>query len=124
MNLTTTITSLDLSLIEPFTGGQVKQMKGNVRGEIRVTGEAIKPQIRGGIYFNEASFVPVLVGTPFSLKDEEISFTDEGIILDDFNITDQNNNTASLDGSIGTKDYTTFDLNLRLKARNFQLAEY
>ncbi len=121
VNLTTTITSLDLSLIEPFTGGQVKQMKGNVRGEIRVTGETMKPQIRGGIYFNDASFVPEFVGTPFSLKDEEISFTDEGVILDDFNITDQDNNTASLDGSIGTKDYTDFNLNLRLKARNFQL---
>jgi translocation and assembly module TamB len=121
VNLTTTITSLDLSLIEPFTGGQVKQMKGNISGEVRVTGETMKPQIRGGIFFKEASFVPEFVGTPFLLKDEEISFTDEGVILNDFNITDQDNNTASLDGSIGTKDYTNFDLNLRLKARNFQL---
>jgi hypothetical protein len=121
VDLTTVISALDLSLIEPFTGGQVKQMKGDVRGEIRVTGETIKPQVRGGIHFNESSFVPVLFGTPFSLKDEEISFTDDGIILDDFNITDQDNNTASLDGSIGTKDYTNFDLNLRLTARHFQL---
>jgi translocation and assembly module TamB len=121
INVTTNITSLDLSLVEPFAGGQVKQMKGNVRGEIRVTGEVTKPQIRGGIYFDEASFVPVVVGTPFSLKKEEISFTDQGIILNDFDITDQNNNTASLDGSIGTKDYTDFDLNLSLKARDFQL---
>jgi translocation and assembly module TamB len=123
VNFTTTITSLDLSLIEPFTAGQVQQMKGNFKGEIRVTGDAIKPQIRGGLHFNEVSFVPTLVGTPFSLKDEEISFTDEGIILDDFNITDQDNNTASLDGSIGTKDYTNFNLKLRLKARNFRLLD-
>ena len=60
-------------------------------------------------------------GRHSSLKDEEISFTDEGIILNDFNITDQDNNTASLDGSIRTKDYTDLHLNLRLKARNFQL---
>ncbi|HMG92868.1 MAG TPA: translocation/assembly module TamB domain-containing protein [Chryseolinea sp.] len=121
LNLTTTITALDLSLIEPFAGGQVKQMKGNVKGEIRVAGDIVTPQIRGELYFNKASFVPAIVGTPFTLNDEEISFTEEGIILDDFKITDENNNSASLDGSIGTMDYASFDLNLRLKARNFQL---
>jgi translocation and assembly module TamB len=121
VDLTAIINSLDISLIEPFAGGQVRQMKGEMTGEIRVSGDAAAPQIRGGLNFNKASFVPAIVGTPFSLNNEEISFTQEGIILDDFKITDQNNNTASLDGSIGTSDYTTFELNLRLKARNFQL---
>ncbi|HEX6892431.1 MAG TPA: translocation/assembly module TamB domain-containing protein, partial [Chryseolinea sp.] len=121
LDLTVSIASLDISLIEPFTGSQVRQMKGEVTGEIRVSGDAVTPEIRGAVNFNKASFTPAIVGTPFSLNNEEISFTEAGIILNDFKITDQNNNTASLDGSIGTSDYTSFDLNLKLKARNFQL---
>ena len=121
VELNTTISKLDLALIEPFTAGQLKQMKGNLRGDIHVTGEAKRPQVLGGLYFTEASFVPVFVGTKFILKDEEIAFTNDGVVLKDFDISDENNNKASLNGSIRTKDYSTFTLDLRLAARNFQL---
>lgn len=121
INLNTKISTLDLALVEPFTAGQVREMKGNLRGEINVTGETTSPQVRGSIYFNEASFVPVLVGSQFLLNNEEIRFTDEGVILNDLEISDQNKNKASLNGSIKTKDYTNFNLNLNLTARNFQL---
>ena len=121
VKLTATISTLDLALVEPLTAGQLKQMKGDLRGDIRVTGEAKRPQILGGIYFSEASFIPTFVGTQFVLKDEEIAFTNDGVVLKEFEISDQNDNKASLNGSIGTKDYTNFNLDLKLTARNFQL---
>lgn len=121
LDIKTNISSLDLSLIEPFTGGQIKQMKGRMHGQINVSGQTNAPAIRGGLYFNEASFVPTFVGTKFLLRNEAITFTSTGVQLNDFKITDQNNNTASINGAVTTKDYLTFDLNLTLAARNFQL---
>ncbi len=121
INFTATLSKLNPVILEPFAGGQLKNSKGDVRGELKLTGSFAQPSLRGSLSFHEVSFVPSFVNSKFLLRQETISFTDAGIVLNDFNVLDEKNNRATLKGSIKTSTYQDFDLALTLAARNFQL---
>ncbi|MEO5978501.1 MAG: translocation/assembly module TamB domain-containing protein [Chryseolinea sp.] len=115
------ISRINLKIIEPLTGGQIKNSAGIITGELSVKGQPTSPQIRGFLAFNEASTVPAFVNSKFTLRDERITFTSDGIVLDNFKVEDDTKNVATLKGLIKTKDYSTFNLNLGLTAKNFRV---
>ncbi|MBT1690835.1 translocation/assembly module TamB domain-containing protein [Dawidia soli] len=121
IHFTTTLHKLDLASVEPLTLGQVKNLKGQLTGEVKVDGESAAPKIDGALRFRDAEFIPALAGSKFLLKDEVIKLTGTGLTLDDFTIRDVQNNTARFDGTIRTVGFAEFDLNLRVNAQNFQL---
>ncbi|MBL0745116.1 translocation/assembly module TamB domain-containing protein [Chryseolinea lacunae] len=121
INLKTTIDITNLAIVEPLSGKQLKNASGRMNGDIAITGNPSSPSIRGELHFEEAAFVPAFVNSKFVLKDERLSFTEDGIELRNFRILDENNNTASLQGMIKTKSYSDFDLDLNLNASDFQL---
>lgn len=121
IDVVTNISRINLNVIEPFAAGQLKNSSGIITGEVTVKGKASSPEIRGFIAFNDATVVPSFVNSKFLLKDEKISFTNEGIVLDNFRVLDEKNNAATLKGKIKTTDYSKFELDLNLTAKNFQL---
>ncbi|HEY5744590.1 MAG TPA: translocation/assembly module TamB domain-containing protein [Chryseolinea sp.] len=121
IDLTTHINISDLAIVEPLSAGQLKKSSGAIVGDIKITGRPSSPDIRGEIEFHDASFVPSFVNSRFTLKNETLKFTEEGIAIDNFTVLDENNNKATLKGTIQTKSYKNFDLNLTLNADNFQL---
>lgn len=121
IEVVTNISRINLKVIEPFTGGQLKNSSGILTGEVKVSGKAASPDIRGFVAFNDATIIPTFVNSKFLLRDEKISFTEEGIVLNNFTVRDEKNNTATLKGKIKTTDYSSFDLDLNLNAKNFQL---
>jgi translocation and assembly module TamB len=121
IHFTTTLNKLNLASVEPLTLGQVKNMKGQLTGEIKIDGASAAPRIDGALRFSEAEFVPSIGGSKFLLKDEVIKLTGSGLTLNNFTIRDVQNNTARFDGTIKTAGFAEFDLNLRVNAQNFQL---
>lgn len=121
VNVIAKLSKLDLHLIEPFTGGHLKNTEGSLTGDFTITGDPSKPQIAGTLAFQDAILTPSFSNSKFFLKNERISFTEEGIILPDFKILDEKNNTATLKGKIKTSDYSDFVLDLNLTAKNFQV---
>jgi translocation and assembly module TamB len=121
INLTTHLDISDLAIVEPLSAGQLKKSSGGILGDIKITGKPSSPDIRGEVEFHDASFVPSFVNSRFTLKNETLKFTEEGITIDDFTVLDENNNKATLKGVVETKSYKDFDLNLTLNADNFQL---
>lgn len=121
IDLTTDISRINLIAIEPLTGGQLKNSSGSIGGEVTLRGSPTSPEIRGFVAFQKATVVPTFVNSKFILQDERIAFTGEGIILENFRILDEQNNSATIKGALRTKDYSSFDLDLKLNAQNFQL---
>ncbi len=121
INLTTKIQKLNLSILEPLTAGQTKDMKGMLTGLINVTGDLKKPTVLGGLIFKDAQFTSTYVNSQFTLKNETISFAEPGIVFDNFKIRDVDNNVASIDGSVNTTSFTDLKFDLGLKTRNFRV---
>ena len=121
IDIVTDISRINLKIIDPITGNQLKNSSGIITGEVSVKGNVTSPQIRGFVAFENATIIPAFVNSKFLLKDERIAFTAEGIVLENFRVLDENNNVATLKGSIKTTTYTTFGLDLSLTAKNFQV---
>lgn len=121
INFVTNLTRLNLEIIEPLAGGQLKNTEGRLTGEVKIIGKIDKPSITGALAFKDATVTPSFVNSKFFLKDETISFAEEGIRFENFKILDEKNNAATLKGVIKTSSYTDFDFDLDLEAKNFQL---
>jgi translocation and assembly module TamB len=121
LHLNTTLTKLDLNAIEPLTKAWIRTLKGQLTGNINVDGLVSKPAIDGELRFNNAEFSPAKTGGHFSLKDERLHLTGTGVTLNNFKITDDENNTAIINGRITTSTFRTFELDLTLDTRNFRV---
>jgi hypothetical protein len=121
IHLKTTLTRLELSAMEPLTMNNVRDMKGQLTGELNIEGFTSKPSIDGFLRFRDAEVTPVKIGSKFSLKNETIQLNGSGLTLNDFKITDAGGNLARISGTITTSTYKTFDLSLTFDAKNFQV---
>jgi translocation and assembly module TamB len=115
------IKKINLSAFQPLTLGKVKEMNGNLTGEIKAEGSLSKPDLTGTLNFKEVTVVPVAVNTPFTLKDETLEIKNGGLIFSQFKIRDEKDNAASIDGTIGSSNFKSFRLNLDIETTDFQL---
>jgi hypothetical protein len=121
LHLTLDIQKLDLAIAEPLTLGQLKNMKGALRGEVKVEGAAKSPDINGYLTFRDATVTATAVNAAFTLRDETITVKKSGISFDNFEVRDARNNVATLDGEITAADASGYRLNLDFNAEDFQL---
>ncbi len=121
LDLNLTLQKINLAAFQPLTLGQAKKMDGTLIGEITVKGEVSKPAINGDLIFKDATIVPAVVNSAFILKNEKIAIKESGLVLSDFTIRDERNNTAIIDGSIGSSNFKSYRLDLDVKARDFQM---
>lgn len=121
IDLTANILSLNLGSFQPLVANQLENLKGSVSGKIQVKGTPAKPDIDGSVTFEQTSFFSTYLNSAFTINQETISFVDEGILFDQFQVADNNKNTALLDGTILTQAYDNFEFNLNLTADDFRL---
>lgn len=115
------LSTFNLKLIEPLSGGQLKNVEGIAKGNLHITGNFEEPVVRGKIGFQDASFNSTYLNSTFFLKNETIFFEESGLAFYDFTISDDKKNKAVIDGEILTQAYKEFRFRLRLTANNFQL---
>lgn len=120
-DLSVDLAPLDMQMIEPFTFGQLRNMKGIATGNLKVSGTVKDPSIRGSVTFKDAEFNSTYVNNTFKLTNETFAFREQGIVLNNFTVRDANDNKASINGSILTKAYREFEFNLQATSRNFQV---
>jgi hypothetical protein len=85
-----------------------------------VEGTTVDPQYEGDFNFNEAVFTLSTFNSRFKLSDELISVDNTGVYLNNFSITDTDNNNFTIDGEVLTEDMANPTFNLALHAENFQ----
>ena len=121
MDITATVSRFDLVSLQPLLENQLTNLEGLITGRVAVKGTPDVPDIDGQISVNNTQFISNYLNTAFVVDGETISFIDEGISFDKFEIADQDGNKASIDGTILTRTYRDFEFQLDLLTDNFRL---
>lgn len=123
VDVTANVNRFSLPALQPLVARQVLDLKGTLTGQIRILGSPDRPDVNGGIHLSNTAFFSTYLNTNFTIDDEAIAFTEEGIVFNNFEIGDRSGNKARLDGSILTRDYTGFAFAMDLTAENFRLLD-
>ena len=119
MDMQVDIGKLDLSMVKSFSAGQIRNIRGWLKGNLHATGSFDRPVLTGSIRFDSAYVTPFLSGERLSLSSENIQFNQEGIGLNKFSFSDSAGHKAVLDGHLYTKDYRQYRLDLSFNAADF-----
>jgi len=114
------VDKFQLAAVEHFSMGNLSEAQGYLSGGLTVEGKYANPAIRGALDFNQIGFHVNPINADFKDINEKISFTDRGIELDRFSITDADGNLLVISGQVLTQTYTDFKFNLDVKAVDFK----
>jgi hypothetical protein len=120
-DLTLNIRQLQLATLKGALAKVLTDAAGSINGTARIKGSLSDPEITGDIGFNQASFVPVLLGTKFSIGDQKLSLTDNGIVFNQFSIKDSTGNELVINGQVLTGNFINYELDLQIKSTDFQV---
>lgn len=120
LDLNLAIDKFQLAAIEHFTMNNLSETQGYLSGQLNIGGNYDKPAILGAVNFNDIGFHVNPINADFKNINEKIAFTNRGIELDAFSITDADGNLLVIDGQILTQTYTDFNFNLDVKAVDFK----
>jgi hypothetical protein len=112
---------LQMASIQAFSMGAITEGAGYLKGRFDVSGTFDKPDINGKVNFQDAEFTPVMLGSHFTIDNENIAVIDNyGIHFEKFSIQDSLKNKLTLDGDALTDNFINYQFKLRVNARNFQ----
>ncbi|MBB2144031.1 translocation/assembly module TamB [Pedobacter sp. LMG 31464] len=120
LDLVVNIDKIDLREIESVSLGQIRNGKGTLTGQFSVKGELTAPKILGALKFNNAGFNVAYINSYFTMPDQQIAFTNEGIRFDDFTLIDSLGKKAIIDGNIYTTDFKNVRFGLDIRTNNFR----
>ena len=93
---------------------------GNLRGDIRLTGEVGAPEWNGSIKFDTVAFALTQFGSLYRIDpNQEILVQHPEIRLDQLKIRDTANNLLTINGAATTIPGNVFGLNFTVRTRNF-----
>lgn len=121
INLILNIDKFNVASLQPLVYSQLENLTGTLSGKMQIGGTPLRPDINGNLKINETQFLSNYLQSSFKIDDETITFNNEGLSFDQFEIKDINQNTARLDGVILTKTYRDFNFKLNLIANQFRL---
>ena len=121
MDMKLDIGKLDLLMVKPFSAGQIKNIRGWLKGNLHATGSFDQPVLTGYLHFDSAYITPLVSGERLKLSTDSIQFNNQGISLNKFTFQDSAGHKAILDGHLYTKDYKHYRFDLAFNADNFIL---
>lgn len=119
MDLNLLLNSLNLGIVKPFAVGQLDDITGILKGNVKIQGTTTNPSVAGNFNFQNASIVPTISGERFTLPNDAINVDSKGIHFNKFTMLDSTGNKAVLNGDIATTDFKNYAFNLTLRANNF-----
>lgn len=118
LNLDVNLDGTEIIIFEPFVKELVSNLKGRISSNLKVTGSFNKPQINGGVNLINAGFTVNYLKTPYVINDD-VTFNNSVINLDNLIISDKYNNTAIANGTVDLTDASNPDIRATIKATNF-----
>jgi hypothetical protein len=119
-NLDLNIVKLNMKSIEGFSFGAIRNAKGTITGQLKITGNTSAPVVRGDVHFNEVGFNVTMLNSYFTMPKETITFNEDGVLFRDFTLVDSTGNKAIVTGTLYTKTFTSFKFGLDINATNFR----
>lgn len=112
---------LNLALFDPIVGESVRDLEGTLRGSLKITGSATAPEIDGEMRFTNTFFTPGMLNSRLTIDDERLRFRNSTLSFDNFQFSDANENTASIDGTLEIENTSFYRFDLSMQAENFQV---
>ena len=120
-DLNLNIISLKMKSIEGFSFGSIRRSSGDISGQLKITGTADAPVVRGDVNFNKVGFNVSMLNSYFTMPKESITFNNDGILFNDFTLIDSLGNKAVVTGTLYTKTFTDFKFGMDINATNFRV---
>jgi hypothetical protein len=114
------IVKLNMKSIEGFSFGSIRNAKGTITGQLKITGTTNTPVVRGDVNFNQVGFNVTMLNSYFTMPKETITFNEDGILFRDFTLVDSTGNKAIVTGTLYTKTFTDFKFGIDINANNFR----
>ncbi|MBF6607940.1 MAG: translocation/assembly module TamB domain-containing protein [Flavobacterium sp.] len=119
-DLTLDMERLHLKSVQGFTMGNMTNSSGYLSADMKITGTTEQPNIRGKLKFNDGAFTITPLNSSFKLVNDEITFTDQGMVFNRFSLSDEQDNILSVNGWVLTQTYRDFGFDLQVRADNFR----
>ncbi|RYY49197.1 MAG: translocation/assembly module TamB [Chitinophagaceae bacterium] len=113
------INRLNVTTLQGFSAGQLKNSTGSVSGQIKLNGQFSNPQWNGAINFDTTTFTLTAFGAPYKINNQKILFNYPEIRFNQFTVKDSINHNLVIDGAIQSRSMTEYDLDLGIKADDF-----
>ena len=119
LDLNLNMERIEAEIMNAFLSDEISDPSGYLSGDISISGNTTNPKYSGDLQFHEFGLKINSLNTSFSIDSESLTIDNDGVYLKDFDISDQDNNSFAINGTIATANLMnpTFDLNL--VARNF-----
>ena len=118
-DITAHIRQLSLSTLRGASNQFITDANGSLKGELKLSGSMQTPKLTGDINFDKTRFNLGPLNSYFSIDQEKIAFSQEGIVFNDFTIVDSSGNKATIDGIARTSDFSHYNFDLTARARDF-----
>ncbi len=112
--------AIQLNTLGGVTQGLVRDASGYINGNLNVQGTLDNPAVRGALVFRQTRFNLGLLNSYFSITDQNLNFTEEGVKFDKFTINDSAGNKAVINGMAYTKNFRDYRFDLALRANDFK----
>lgn len=110
----------NLNLIEPLFSFMVSKVGGSATGELSITGTPSRPVLRGLATIRDGRATINYLNTDYRF-DGVTRFFENQIAFDNIKVQDRLNHNAILNGVIGHKQFTNFNLNIDMGFQDFEL---
>ncbi len=119
-DLNLNIAKLNMSSVQAFTFGALKDGDGYFSGDFDITGTTDDPNVTGTMQFNDIAFRVTQLNSYFRNMNDDIRFTERGITFNNFGVEDEENNILQINGDINTTNYREFAFDMDIDAENFR----
>ncbi len=120
LNMNLDIQKLNLKTIQAFSFDNITEGTGYLNGKFKILGNTSNPKLNGDLKFNEIAFKAKKLNANFKSMNDQLVFSDNIILLDNFTIKDEKNNDLTINGKINSQDYANLGFDLTVDADNFK----
>lgn len=120
LSLDVLINKITLEQFRTFVSKHVTELSGNMTADIKVRGSVSDPAVTGDMVFEKTLVRPALLGAPFIITDQRISFRDKTVTLNKFTFSDEDKRTAVLNGTLDYRDIENMRMDMTFKTDRFQ----
>jgi hypothetical protein len=121
VNFDIQINQLDLNELNYLLSDYSYDLEGTINGNINVTGNSENPEINGTLDFEKAAVGIKAFNNRFTLGNQSISIIDNILHLNNFQIVNNDNNAANINGTIAFDSTMNIQPNLKIHSDNMVL---
>ncbi len=114
------LTRLTLDDWQPLAQDFLKELSGTLRADMTIKGSTTKPKINGNFTFADEVFItPVATGARIYAENQQIEFTGDGMVFDQFTLLNSARTPAVLNGTVTFADLANLRVDLTFDTEHF-----